>query len=201
MTTKNFGARIKRNEDPQLLTGQAQFVDDLNLPGMLHVAFKRSDYAHARLLSLDLEIAKTMPGVVAIYTAADLGDFWQPSPLLVPPPPAEHVIFNQRTGGQLARDKVRHVGEAIVMVVAESRYLAEDAVEAISVEYEPLEPVLDLEAALGDGSSLVHEDLGSNMAAHVIQRKGSYDAIRAKADLIISRRFYYDRGIAAPMEG
>jgi carbon-monoxide dehydrogenase large subunit len=201
MTTQNFGARIKRNEDPQLLTGQAQFVDDINLPGMLHVAFKRSDYAHARLVSLELEAAKAMPGVVAVYTAADLGDFWQPSPLLVPPPPAEHVIFNQRTGGQLAKEKVRHVGEAIVMVVAESRYLAEDAVEMIGVEYEPLEPVLALEAALGNGPALVHEDLGSNLAAHVIQRKGSYEAIRAKADLLISRRFHYDRGIAAPMEG
>jgi carbon-monoxide dehydrogenase large subunit len=201
MTTKNFGAPIKRNEDPQLLTGQAQFVDDVNLPGLLHVAFKRSDYAHARLANIDLEIAKTMPGVVAVYTAADLGAFWEPSPLLVPPPPAEHVIFNQRTGGQLAKDKVRHVGEAIVMVVAESRYLAEDAVETIVIDYDPLEPVLDLEAALGDETALIHEDLGSNMAAHVIQRKGSYDSIRDKADLVITRRFLYDRGIAAPMEG
>src|SRR5262245_42784625 len=175
MTTKIFGTRIKRNEDPQLLTGQAQFVDDVNLPGMLHAAFKRSDYAHARLVNIDIEAAKNMPGVVAIYTAADLGDFWQPSPLLVPPPPAEHVIFNQRTGGQLAKDKVRHVGEAIVMVVAESRYLAEDAVETVLIDYEPLEPVLDLEAALGAETALVHEDLGSNMAAHVFQHKGNYE--------------------------
>ncbi|HXV42389.1 MAG TPA: xanthine dehydrogenase family protein molybdopterin-binding subunit, partial [Anaerolineae bacterium] len=201
MTTQNFGARIKRNEDPQLLTGRAQFVDDIHIPGALHVAFKRSDYAHARIISLDLETAKSMPGVVAVYTAADLGDFWQPSPLLVPPPPAEYVVFNQRTGGQLAKDKVRHVGEAVVMVVAESRYLAEDAVETIMVDYEPLDPVLGLEAALTGESALIHEDLETNMAAHVIQRKGDYEASRAKADLLISRRFRYDRGIGAPMEG
>jgi carbon-monoxide dehydrogenase large subunit len=176
-------------------------VDDIHIPGALHVAFKRSDYAHARIVGLDLETAKSMPGVVAVYTAADLGDFWQPSPLLVPPPPAEYVVFNERTGGQLAKDKVRHVGEAIVMVVAESRYLAEDAVETIMVDYEPLDPVLGLEAALTRESTLIHEDLATNMAAHVIQRKGDYEAARAEADLVIARRFRYDRGIGAPMEG
>jgi CO/xanthine dehydrogenase Mo-binding subunit len=111
------------------------------------------------------------------------------------------VVFNERTGGQLARDKVRHVGEAIVMVVAESRYLAEDAVETISVDYDPLDPVLELEAALTPESALIHEDLGHNMAAHVIQRKGDYESAKAQADLVLRRRFRYDRGIAAPMEG
>ncbi len=200
MTTKYFGQRIKRNEDPRLLTGQALFVDDVDLPDMLHVAFKRSDYAHARIHDIDLEAAKGMPGVVAVYTAEDLGDFWQPSPLLVPPPPAEHVVFNQRTAGQLARGKVRYVGEPVVMVVAESRYIAEDAADTIVVDYEPLDPVLDLEAALSEDSALVHEDVGSNVAAHVIQRKGDYDAARAQADVIISRRMYYDRGASSPIE-
>ncbi len=200
MTTKYFGQRIKRNEDPRLLTGQALFVDDVDLPGMLHAAFKRSDYAHAKINGIDLAAAKAMPGVVAVYTAADLGDFWQPSPLLVPPPPAEHVVFNQRTAGQLAKGKVRYVGEPVVMVVAESRYIAEDAVETIVVNYEPLDPVMDLEVALSEDSALVHEDVGSNVAAHVIQRKGDYDAARAQADVIISRRMYYDRGASSPME-
>src|SRR4029453_16803343 len=97
MSTRTFGARIKRNEDPRLLTGQAQFVDDVHLPRMLHAAFKRSDYAHARINEVDVSPAREMPGVVAVYAAADLGDFWEPSPLLVSPPPAEHVEFNQRT--------------------------------------------------------------------------------------------------------
>jgi CO/xanthine dehydrogenase Mo-binding subunit len=148
MTTRTFGQRITRNEDAQLLTGQAQYVDDVTSPGTLHAAFKRSDYGHARLLNVDVSAAREMPGVVAVYTAADLGDFWQPAPLVIPPPPIENLVFHPRTGGQLAKDKVRHVGEPIAMVVAESRYLAEDAAEAIMVEYEPLEAVLDLEAAL-----------------------------------------------------
>ncbi len=200
MTTRTFGQRVPRNEDPQLLTGRAQFVDDVHIPGMLHAAFKRSDYAHARLVAVDVEEARAMPGVVAVYTAADLGDFWQPSPLLVPPPPAEYVLFNQRTAGQLARGKVRFVGEPIVMVVAESRYLAEDAAEMILVEYDPLPAVVELEAALEPNSALVHEDVGSNVAAHVIQRKGDWDSALAAADLVIERRFLYDRGTAAPME-
>ena len=89
-----------------------------------------------------------MPGVVAVYTAEDLGDFWQPSPLLVPPPPVAGHRVQPAHGGPLARDKVRYVGEPIVMVVAESRYLAEDAAEPIVVDYEPLPAVVDLEAAL-----------------------------------------------------
>jgi carbon-monoxide dehydrogenase large subunit len=200
MTTRAFGARIKRNEDPRLLTGQAQFVDDIHLHGMLHAAFKRSDYAHAHLLSVDVEAARNMPGVIAVYTAEDLGDFWQPSPLLVPPPPAQHVVFNQRTAGQLARDKVRYVGEPIAMVVAESRYLAEDALDTIEVEYESLPAVVDIEAGMEVGAPLVHEDVGSNLAAHVIQEKGDYKVARSEADLLISRRFLYDRGTAAPLE-
>ena len=200
MATRLFGARVKRNEDPVLLTGRAQFVDDVHLPGMLHVAFKRSDYAHARLLSIDVTEARAMPGVVAVYTAADLGDYWQPSPLLVPPPPVEGAVFNQRTAGQLARDKVRYVGEPVVMVVAESRYLAEDAVEKVVIDYDPLPAVVDLEAGVADTSSLVHDDLGHNIAAHVVQRKGDYEAARARADVVIKRPMRYDRGTAAPME-
>src|SRR5206468_7945712 len=156
--TGMFGARVKRREDPRLLTGQAQFVDDVHLPNMAHAAFKRSDYAHARILSVDVEAARAMPGVIAVYTAEDLGDYWQPSPLLVPPPPTQHIEFNQRTAGQLARDKVRYVGEPVAMVVAESRYLAEDAVDTIVVDYEPLDAVVDLKAAMQPDAPLGHED-------------------------------------------
>src|SRR5204863_6673775 len=133
---------------------------------------------HARIVSVDVEAARGMPGVIAVYRAEDLGDYWKPSPLLVPPPPTEHIEFNQRTAGQLARDKVRYVGEPVAMVVAESRYLAEDAADAIVIDYDPLPAVIDLEAAMSPGSELVHEYVGSNMAAHVIQTKGDYDAMR-----------------------
>jgi len=104
MATRYFGQPIKRNEDPRLLTGQALFTDDVHLPGMLHVAFYRSPYAHARINSIDTSAAAAMPGVVAIYTAADLGDYWQPGPLLVPPPPVKVGM----AGAQVVTDFVGH---------------------------------------------------------------------------------------------
>jgi aerobic carbon-monoxide dehydrogenase large subunit len=200
MTTRYFGQPIKRNEDPRLLTGRALFTDDVHLPGMLHVAFLRSDLAHARIRSIDTAAARAMPGVVAVYTADDLGDYWQPGPLLVPPPPVPGIVFNQRTQVPLAKEKVRHAGEALAMVVAESRYIAEDAVEQIFVDYEALPAVVDLEAALALDATRIHEDLESNVSAHVVQRKGDWDTARAQADVVIARRFLYDRGTAAAME-
>ncbi len=201
MTTRYFGQPIKRNEDPRLLTGRAQFTDDVQLPNMLHVAFLRSDYAHARIQSIDVSRARERPGVVAVYTAQDLGDYWQPGPLLLPPPPSiKRQIFHQATQVPLAKDKVRHVGEPIAVVVAESRYIAEDAVEDIRVRYEPLPVIVDLEKALSPDAALIHENLDSNLNAHVIQEKGDYERARAQADVIIKRRFHYDRGTAAALE-
>jgi CO/xanthine dehydrogenase Mo-binding subunit len=110
MATRYFGAPIKRNEDPKLLAGQALFVDDVELPGMLHAAFLRSPYAHARIRRIDASHARAMPGVHAVYVAADLGDYWKPGPLLVSPPPVEGRIFNERTQVPLAKVKVKHVG-------------------------------------------------------------------------------------------
>jgi carbon-monoxide dehydrogenase large subunit len=189
-----------RNEDRRLLTGQALFVDDVQLPGMLHAAFVRSDYAHALIQGIDVSAALAREGVVAVITAEDLGDYWQPGPLLVPPPPIDGIVFNQASQVPLAKDRVRHVGEAIAMVVAVSRYVAEDAVADVVVEMEPLDPVVDLEAALGDDAPVLHPQLGTNLAAHVVQRHGDYDEARQGADLVISRRFHYDRGAAAAME-
>ncbi|MDQ3248005.1 MAG: xanthine dehydrogenase family protein molybdopterin-binding subunit, partial [Chloroflexota bacterium] len=200
MTTRYFGHPIKRNEDPRLLTGQALFTDDVHLPDMLHVAFLRSNYAHGYIRSIDVSEAKTMPGVVAIYTAADLGDYWKPGPLLVPPPPIKDLVFHPRTQVPLAKDKVRHVGEPIAVVVAGSRYLAEDAVERIMVEIDALEAVVDVEKALAPNAPLIHEDLDQNLNAHVIQHKGDYAAVRNQADVLIKRRFVYDRGTAAALE-
>jgi carbon-monoxide dehydrogenase large subunit len=200
MATRYFGQPIKRNEDPRLLTGQATFTDDVHIAGMLHAAFVRSDYAHARIKRIDVSAALAMPGVVAVITAADLGDYWRPGPLLVPPPPVKDLIFNGRTQVPLAKDKVRHAGEPIAVVVAESRYLAEDAAEQIFVEVEMLPAVVDIERALEPGAPLIHEDLPQNLNAHVIQRKGDYAAARKQADVLIKRRFAYDRGTAAAME-
>ena len=201
MSSKYVGKRIQRNEDPRLLTGQALFVDDVNIPGMLHAAFLRSDYAHARLKSIDATAARNRPGVVAVFTAEDMGEDWKPGPLLVSPPPnAEEILFNVRTQLPLVKDKVRHAGEAIAVVIAESRYIAEDAVEEIIVDLEPLAAVTDLEKALLPGTVLIHDDLGSNLAAQMVQVKGDYNKCREEADLVIKKRIIIDRGAAAAME-
>jgi carbon-monoxide dehydrogenase large subunit len=200
MATRYFGKPIRRNEDPRLLTGQALFTDDVHLPGLLHVAFVRSDYAHAWIHGIDTSEAALMPGVVAIYRAEDLGDYWKPGPLLLPPPPVEGHVFHQRTQVPLAKGKVRHVGEPIVVVVAESRYLAEDAAERVVVEYEPLPAVINIEEALRADAPLIHEGLEQNLNAHLVQHKGNYEAALAAADVVIARTFRYDRGTAAAME-
>jgi len=201
VTKKYIGKRIKRIEDPRLLTGEALFVDDVEIPGMLHAAFLRSDYAHAYLKSVDVSAAQAREGVVAVFTAETMGDDWSPGPPLVSPPPTvEDVIFHSRTQVPLVKDKVRHVGEPIAIVIAESRYIAEDAVDDIVVDLEPLDVVVDIEKAMQPDSPLVHDDLDSNLAAHIEQEKGDYAAIREEADLIIKRRIVIDRGAAVAME-
>ncbi|MEE8147257.1 MAG: xanthine dehydrogenase family protein molybdopterin-binding subunit, partial [Longimicrobiales bacterium] len=196
----NIGAGVQRNEDPQLLTGRAMFVDDVHLAGTLHAAFLRSDFAHGRLLSVDTSEAKRREGVIAVYTAEDLGDYWCHGPLLVPPPPIAGLTFNTATLVPLARDRVVHVGEPIAVVVAESRYIAEDAIEDIIVDIDPLPVVVGLKEALAPDSQVIHEDLGTNVAAHAVQQKGDYAAARADAHTVISREFSYDRGVAGSME-
>ena len=200
MTTRFFGEPIQRREDPRLLRGQALFVDDLTLPDMLHVAVLRSSFAHARLQRVDTRPALQQPGVVAVFSASDLGDYWRPGPLLVPPPPISNVEFVARTQVPLARDKLRHVGEPVAVVVAQSRYQAEDALDWIEVEADPLPVVTELEQAIEPEAPLIHEDLKDNVAAKVLQEKGNYPQARRQADLVIERCLKYDRGASAPIE-
>jgi len=200
MTTRYFGAPVQRNEDARLLTGRALFVDDVELPGMLEAAFLRSPHAHARIRRIDVSAALKREGVVAVYTATDLGDYWRPGPLLVPPPPIDGIVFNERTQVPLARDKARHAGEPVALVVATTRYIAEDALADIVVDWEPLPAVVDLERAIAPGSPRVHDDVAGNVAAHVRQARGNYaDAVK-QAALVIKRRFLYDRGTSSPIE-
>lgn len=200
METRHIGRPVTRNEDPRLLTGRALFVDDVALPGMLHAAFLRSPHAHAEIRSVDAAAALARPGVVAVVTAEDLGAFWRPGPLLVPPPPIAGMTFRQRCQVPLAKGIVRHVGEPVAMVVAESRYVAEDALADIAVDYAPLPAAGDLEAALAEDAPRVHADLPDNIAAEVRQAKGDYAAARARAAHLVRRRFRYDRGASVPME-
>ena len=200
MTTRYFGAPIKRNEDARLLRGRALFVDDVEFPDMLHAAFLRSAVAHARIRGIDVSAARRRAGVVAVYTATDLGDYWQPGPLLVPPPPIAGITFNQRTQVPLGKDKVRHVGEPLAVVIAENRAIAEDALADIVVELDPLPAVADIERALDPSAATVHDDLRSNVAAHVRQTKGDYAAALARAAHVVRRRLRYDRGTSSPIE-
>src|SRR4051812_16470325 len=146
---------------------------------------------HAHIRGIDVSLARQREGVFAVYTAEDLGAYWQHGPLLVPPPPVEGMTFHERTQVPLAKGKVRHVGEPVAVVVAISRYVAEDALQDIIVDYEALPAVVDLEKALDPGAALVHEDVGSNVAAYVPQRKGDYEAAKSEAYLIVRRRFSY----------
>ena len=153
MTTRQFGAPVQRREDPRLLTGGGRFLDDLGHDAY-EVAFVRSPHAHARIVGIDTDAALDIDGVVAIYTHEDLpGPVGEPLPVLIPHP----ALTAARTGYCLAKDEVNHVGEAVVMVVAENRYLAEDAVDRIVVEYERLAPVVGLERSRA-AADLVHEE-------------------------------------------
>lgn len=201
MENKFIGQPIKRKEDPRLLTGMGLFIDDIELPGMLHAAFYRSDYAHARINSIDVSAARERPGVVAVYTAEDFGDYWHVGPLQVPPPLAiEGAEFHARPLPPIAKGKVRFVGEPLAVVIAESRYIAEDAFDDIIVDMEPLDVVVDMEKALEPGSALVHDDMESNLSALVKQHVGDFEAARGQADVVVKRRFYIDRGAGGAME-
>ena len=144
-----IGAPVRRREDFRLLTGRATFTDDIKLPQMLHAALLRSPHAHARILSIDASRAQAMPGVVAVFTFQDITPIAKPIPMRLYRLPGLERFLQY----PLARDKVRYVGEAVAVVVADSRYLAEDALELIDVTYEPLPAVVDMDDALRDQSS------------------------------------------------
>ena len=196
MTTRMIGARIPRNEDPRLLRGLGCFVDDVHLEGILHAAGLRSPHGHARIVSIDAARARALPGVHLILTAADLGNLNQPSPLLIPHP----ALTQPRTQQPLATDRVRYMGEMVAFVVAEDRYVAEDAAELIEVRYEPLPAITELEAALADGSPLVHADVPANRAGRLVQRVGDPDAAFARAARVLRERLWIERSCGCPIE-
>jgi carbon-monoxide dehydrogenase large subunit len=196
MTTRLIGARIPRNEDPRLLRGLGSFVDDIEPRGVLHAAGLRSPYGHARVRALDVTRARALPGVHLVLTAADLGELNQPSPLLIPHPGLTHP----RTQRPLAIDEVRYTGELVAFVVADDRYVAEDAVGLIDVEYDPLPVVGDLEAAGQPGAPLVHADVPGNHAARVVQRVGDPDAAFGKAVHVFRERLSIERSCGSPIE-
>src|SRR5256712_2579738 len=168
MGAKYFGAAVKRREDPRFLRGEARYVDDVKLSGMLHAAFLRSPHSHARILAIHAAAARALPGVAAVFTFVDLERWMKPLPLFGAPPPglAAAIRFDVRQAPQwaLCRDRARYVGEIVAMVVAESRARAEDAVGLIEVEWEPLPPVADMVEAGEAGSPLIPPEGGTNVA-------------------------------------
>ncbi len=196
MLTAMFGARVQRLADARLVRGEGSFIDDIPLEGALHVAFVRSPFARARILSIDCQAAREMESVAAVYTCDDLGSLDILMPLLIPHP----SLSAPRTQRPLARGDVFHVGQPVAMVVALDRYTAEDATRLIDVDYEPLEVELDLQAAVADGAPRVHEDVANNVAAHLVQVSGDPDGAFARADHITKIKVQVDRSTAAPLE-
>ena len=188
------GARLPRFEDHRFLTGRGRFVDDLEFPGMLHAAFYRSPFGHARIGSVDVERARALPGVAAVVTGGDLRDFPPFSTGL----PRPEVRANERR--VLPVDRVRFAGEAVVAVAASSRYVAEDACALIEVDWEPLDAIVDADASLAPGAQLLHEASGSNSFAHIELEHGDVERAFAEAAHVFTKRFHHGRMHAAPLE-
>jgi carbon-monoxide dehydrogenase large subunit len=194
------GASIKRSEDPRILTGAGRYVDDIKLPGMLHAAFVRSPLAHGRVLSVDVSAARALPGVVAALTGADL------EAMTVPAPDPLLALFS--TGGPtpeftlLATDKVRFMGDPVAVVIAESRYLAEDGCELVEVDYDDLPPVVNAAFALDPSSPPLFANLGDNIARpHSRNEFGDVGRTFANADRVIDFHIDVHRHQNVPMEG
>jgi carbon-monoxide dehydrogenase large subunit len=189
------GRSVPRLEDPELLSGRARYLDDVQLPGALEVAFVRSPYAHARLVGIRADAARTHDGVALVVTSDELGE----APEIVTGSSRPEAGTRRRP--LLPRDRVRYVGEPVAAVVASSRYAAEDACELIEVDYEPLDAVVDPEQALTTDAPLLHEGTASNNFAHIEFEHGDVDDAFARAARVVAKRFHFGRTHAAPLEG
>ncbi len=187
-----FGSSIKRKEDPLFLTGRGCYVDDIVLPGLLHAVVLRSPHAHAGIRGIDKRAALSLPGVHAVITFADLPLSMQRQtvPLLVPSPAIKQPLMPYC----LAKDEVCFVGEPIAIVVAETRYLAEDAAALVEIDFEPLPAVSDCVAALKAGAPLAHRDAPSNLAAVIPVNVGNADAAFARAPHTFREQLFQHRG-------
>jgi carbon-monoxide dehydrogenase large subunit len=189
---KFIGDRLLRKEDPRLVQGHGRYVGDIALPGMLHAAILRSPHAHARLGAIDAARAMKIPGVVAVVTFADLGDAARQLPI-VPP----HAALRGKNFSLLAGDRARFVGEAVAVVVAESRYAAEDARELIDVAWEPLPSVQEPAAP---GPAAVHDDIPDNLAGRVTLVRGDVRAALEAAPRRATLTLRIGRAGGQPME-
>jgi carbon-monoxide dehydrogenase large subunit len=204
MGAKYFGAAVKRREDPRFLRGEARYIDDVEVPGVLHAAFLRSPYAHARLVAVRTDGAQRMPGVVRVFTFTDLERWMKPLPLFgaVPPGLAAAIDMTVRQAPQFAlvRDRTRHVGEILAMVVADSRARAEDALDRIEVEWDPLPAVADMRAGAEAEAPLLHPEWGTNVAVAFTHAIGDVEEAFRQADTVLGETFHIQRYVGMPIE-
>src|SRR2546425_174323 len=187
-TKPYFGQPMKREEDPRLIRGIGTYVDDLALPGMLHAAFLRSPYAHARINSIKTDAAKAMPGVIGVFTGAEVNERCGLVPCASAMPDMKapkHTV--------LAGERVYFVGHPVAVVVAADRYAARDALDLIEVDYEALPVVSDPEKALQNDSPLTHPELGRNIAYTWKLANGDLAAAFKQADRIVKQRMIHQR--------
>ncbi|GHO86001.1 xanthine dehydrogenase family protein molybdopterin-binding subunit [Dictyobacter formicarum] len=197
-----LGTPIKRREDPRLITGQATYVDDIKLLGMLHMAVLRSTYGHARINSINTDAARQLPGVVAVYTAQDIKGTVGNIPVAAPLPP--HITNGMGRRLPLAENKVRFYGDPVAIVIAENRYVARDALDLIEVDYEPLPAAIDIEKAMQPDAPILYEEFNTNVAVSMHPSSEAIDKIFAETvangGVIVKERFVNQRLAPSPME-
>jgi aerobic carbon-monoxide dehydrogenase large subunit len=190
---KFVGERIKRREDPRLIRGQGNYVDDVRLPGMLTAVVLRSPHAHAKINAIDLTAARNAPGVVCVLAGTDLKDKIGTLPCVAP---AEHIPFHPA----LAIGRVRYVGEPVVIAVAADAYRAQDALDAVEIDYEPLDAVVDPEKSIAAGAPVLHEEFGTNLALKMEVPSAAMDAAMRNADRVVRFKIVNQRLAPIPME-
>jgi len=193
---KWVGQALKRKEDPRMITGRGRYVDDMVAAGMLHMHVVRSTEAHAKIVSIDATGARELPGIFGVFTAEDL-DLAAPLPMAWVPPGVE---LHSPEHWPLAKDEVKYVGQGVAIVLGSDKYGVVDAAEQVLVEYEPLPVVVDPEAALKEGSELVHPEFGTNKTHEWSLDGGDMDAAWQEADVVIERRIVNHRTAGAPIE-
>ncbi|MEA2312157.1 MAG: aerobic carbon-monoxide dehydrogenase large subunit [Solirubrobacteraceae bacterium] len=193
---KWVGQSLRRKEDPRMITGRGRYVDDMVVPGMLFAAFVRSTEAHAKIVSIDAEGAKALPGIHGVFTGEDL-ELGSGLPMAWVPPGVE---IKTPEHWPLAKGEVKYVGQGVAVVVGEDKYAVVDAAEQVLVEYDPLPVVVDPEKALADDSVLVHPEFGTNQTHEWTIGGGDMDAAWAEADVIVERRIVNHRTAGTPIE-
>lgn len=189
--TKWVGRSIRRTEDKRLLMGKGQFLDDMKLSGMYYAAVLRSPFPHAVIKSVDVSEALKIPGVRGVLTGEDVARMSRPFPQAVDEPLEYYCI---------AVDRARYVGEGVAVVVAEDRYLAEDALQALRVDYDPLPAVVDVEKAIEESAPILHPKVGTNLINHRKLRYGDPDTAFAEADVIVGGKYFFPKYSSTPLE-